>query len=106
MEDPAVVRRCRRLLEQAAEQAATDPQRQRIALFAKTFDVPATLYEFTAAERIPRAGMNGFRQRVEQHVLPDPLTCYGAGSQPAGLRKQIQAACDAATAGGKRIIDD
>ena len=55
-EDLAVVRRCRALLQQAAGLAATEPQKQRIALFAKTFDVPATLYDFAAAESIPRGG--------------------------------------------------
>jgi hypothetical protein len=64
-------------------------------------DVPATLYEFTAATRTPQADVDGFRQRVEQHVLSDPLTFYGAGPQPDDFRKQIQAACDGAT-GGKR----
>ena len=98
-EDLAVVRRCRDLLQQAAGQAATEPQKQRIALFAKTFDVPATLYEFTAATRIPRADVTAFWQRVEQHVLSDPLTFYGAGPKPDDLRKQIQAACDGATGG-------
>jgi len=105
-DDLAVVRRCRELLRQAADRAATDPQKQRIALFAKTFDVPATLYEFTAAARVPRQDVQAFLQRVEQHVLTDPLTFYGAGPTNDDLRKRIQAACDTATAGGKRIVDD
>ncbi len=105
-EDLAVVRRCRTLLEQAASRAATESQKQRIALFAKTFDVPATLYEFTAAARIPRQDVTTFWQRIEQQILPDPLTLYGAGPAHEDLRKRIQAACDTATAGGKKIVDE
>jgi hypothetical protein len=93
-------------LQQAAALAATEPQKQRIALFAKTFDVPATLYEFAAGASIPRAELNAFWQRVESQVLSDPLTFYGAGPKHEDLRKQIQAACDGATAGGKRIVAD
>jgi hypothetical protein len=102
-EDLDAVRRCRTLLEQASRLAATEPQRQRIALFSKTFDVPATLYEFAAAASVPRADVEAFWKRVEQQVLPDPLTLYGAGDKPGELRKQIQAACNSVTAGGKRI---
>ena len=66
--------------------------------------MPATLYEFAATAH-PRQQVNAFWQRVEQ-LLSDLLTLYGAGPEHADLRRRIQAACDTATADGKRIADE
>jgi hypothetical protein len=91
-DDLAVIRRCRELLDAAMSAAETEPQRQRIALFSKTFVVPETLYRFAAADRVAAAEIEAFRAHVEREILPDPMTFYGAGSAPDTLRKNIDAA--------------
>ena len=93
-------------MKTAAAGAATEPQKRRIVLFSKTFDVPATLCEFTSAARIPRQDVTTSWQRTEQRILADPLTLYGAGPAHDDLRKRIQAACDTATAGGKKTVNE
>ncbi len=96
-DDLAVIRRCRELVDAAMDAAETDPQRQRIRLFSKTFVVPETLYRFAAADHVSADEIQAFRAHVEREILPDPMTLYGAGHAPDALRKNIDAALTWAT---------
>jgi len=104
VDDRAVVARLRELLDRASAAATTDHQRQRIALFSKTFAVPETLYRFAAAEKIPQSDVDAFRARVDKEILPDPMTLYGAGPKPDDLRKNIESALQSVTNQGKKTL--
>jgi len=102
-EDRAVIARLRKLLDRAAATARTEQQKQRIALFSKTFVLPETLWRFAAAEKIQQSEIDAFRAHVEKKILPYPITLYGAGKEPEQLRKNIESALQFATDRGRKI---
>jgi hypothetical protein len=74
--DREVIRRCRKLLDEAKSLARTDAERKRIELFSKTFRLSEYLFEFAAAPSVSAARIEEAKRHAREAILPDPLTLY------------------------------
>ncbi|MBD0258770.1 MAG: DUF4838 domain-containing protein [Cytophagales bacterium] len=99
----ALVQKARGHLDKAARQARTPEEKQRIALFSKTFRLSEYLFEVANAKEIKRARLAEITRYVDEVLLKDPLTLYLV-RKPADLKAQVQYAVDRCVA-GKKIVD-
>ncbi len=99
----ALVQRARGYLDKAARQARTPEEKQRIALFSKTFRLSEYLFEVANAKEVRRARLGEIMRYVDEVLVKDPMTFYLA-RKPAELKQQIQYAVDRSAA-GKKIIE-
>lgn len=97
-EQQALMRKCRELLDRAAQTAADDREKQRVRLFSKTFRVSEYLCEFANAEEVEKARMDEARRYVEEHIAGDPLTLFGARDK-ARVRATFEQALTVSTKG-------
>jgi hypothetical protein len=74
--DREVIRRCRKLLDEAKSLARTDAERKRIELFSKTFRLSEYLFEFAAASSVSAARIEEAKRHAREAILPDPMTLF------------------------------
>lgn len=70
----AQVQQCRALLDEAAALAETDAQKQRIALFSRTFRVSEYLFDGAAMPQIPAGYVDEALAFFNSEIVPDPMT--------------------------------
>jgi hypothetical protein len=99
----ALVQKARGHLNKAAKQARTPEEKQRIALFSKSFRLSEYLFEVANAKEIKREKLNEITRYVDEVIATDPMTLYMARN-PANLKGQVQEALNRSTA-YKKIIE-
>jgi hypothetical protein len=99
----ALVQKARGHLNKAGKRARTPEEKQRIALFSKTFKLSEYLFEVANAKEIKREKLNEISRYVDEVIATDPMTLYMARN-PANLKGQVQTAVNRSMA-GKKVID-
>jgi hypothetical protein len=98
----ALVQKARGHLDKAARLALTPEEKQRIALFSKTFRLSEYLFEVANAQEIKRARLAEITRYVDEVIAPDLMTLYAA--RTGVLKTHVQQAVERCVA-GKKIID-
>ncbi|MFQ5811559.1 MAG: DUF4838 domain-containing protein, partial [Armatimonadota bacterium] len=84
------IARCRQLLDQATAVVQTAEQKERVALFSKTFRLSECLFALTAAERVTEEELNEVRSYARENIVPDPRTIYRGEKDGADAMKAVE----------------
>ncbi len=101
--ESALVQKARGHLDKAEKLARTPEEKQRIALFSKTFRLSEHLFYIANAKEIKRDKISEITRYVDEVIGDDPMTLYMARN-PANLKRQVQIAVNRSVA-GKKVID-
>jgi hypothetical protein len=97
-EQRAMARECRRLLDQAARDSRSDPERARVDLFWKSYRLTEYFFEFANTKTIKRARVEEARAFALSTIATNPMTVY-TGGNPAEFLALFNSALDSVTKG-------